>query len=213
MVHVEESTPHGYGSMPPPYCASVRHELNQSMAQVTKFLPLGNFCIPSVLSIDKVSFSGPHYFEDLTDMLGHDISELFNADFGDNSIEEEVAEQLLIMHEECLQSNYSSIERLRNLHVQGNAVSQSRQVEGSDDGRDSSDDDDDDDALMMDDDSVAAPEEMAVDRPRPSNPVTDADGWTVVPPRHGRLVAADFVTEGELSVQYVSLRLASSVTL
>ncbi|RCV41593.1 hypothetical protein SETIT_9G149400v2 [Setaria italica] len=120
-------------------------------------------------------------------MLGHDISELFNADFGDNSIEEEVAEQLLIMHEECLQSNYSSIERLRNLHVQGNAVSQSRQVEGSDDGRDSSDDDDDDDALMMDDDSVAAPEEMAVDRPRPSNPVTDADGWTVVPPRHGRL--------------------------
>ncbi|KAG8047952.1 hypothetical protein GUJ93_ZPchr0008g11386 [Zizania palustris] len=32
------------------------------------------------------------------------------------------------MHEECLQSNYSSVEKLRNSHVQGNAVSQSRKV-------------------------------------------------------------------------------------
>jgi pre-rRNA-processing protein TSR2 len=40
---------------------------------------------------------------------------------------------------------------------------------------------------MVDDDSVAAaPEEMAVDRPRPSRPAPDADGWTVVPPRRGR---------------------------
>ncbi|KAG2536264.1 hypothetical protein PVAP13_9NG340600 [Panicum virgatum] len=69
---------------------------------------------------------GPHYFEDLADMMDAEISELFNADFQDNSIEE-VAKQLLIMHEECLQSNYSSIEKLRNSHVQGNAVSQSRQ--------------------------------------------------------------------------------------
>nr|CAB3498779.1 unnamed protein product [Digitaria exilis] len=37
---------------------------------------------------------------------------------------------------------------------------------------------------MMDDEAVAAaPEEMAVDRPRPSKPVPDADGWTAVPPR------------------------------
>jgi hypothetical protein len=44
------------------------------------------------------------------------------------SLCEQVAEQLLIMHEECLQSNYSSIEKLRNSRVQGSAVSQSRQV-------------------------------------------------------------------------------------
>ncbi|CAL4972473.1 unnamed protein product [Urochloa decumbens] len=69
---------------------------------------------------------GPHYFEDLVDMMYENISDSFNADFEDNSVEE-VAEQLLIIHEECMQSNYSSIERLRNSHVQGNAVSQSRQ--------------------------------------------------------------------------------------
>ncbi|CAL4943502.1 unnamed protein product [Urochloa decumbens] len=127
---------------------------------------------------------GPLYFEDLADMMDEQISELFNADFEDNSIDE-VARQLLIMHEECLQSNYSSIERLRNSHVQGNAVSQSRQIAGEDDDSDSSDDDDDD-ASMMDDEAVAAPEEMVMDRPRPSRPVPDADGWTVVPPRLGR---------------------------
>ncbi|RLN38940.1 uncharacterized protein C2845_PM01G33380 [Panicum miliaceum] len=126
---------------------------------------------------------GPHYFEDLVDMMDAEISESFNADFEDNSIEE-VAEQLLTMHEECLQSAYSSIEKLRNSHVQGNAVSQSRQIAGDNDNSDSSDDDDD--VSMMDDEAVAAPEEMAGDRPRPSRPAPDANGWTVVPPRRGR---------------------------
>ncbi|CAO1940703.1 unnamed protein product [Urochloa humidicola] len=126
---------------------------------------------------------GPHYFEDLVDMMYENISDSFNADFEDNSVEE-VAEQLLIIHEECMQSNYSSIERLRNSHVQGNAVSQSRQIAADDDDSDSSDDDNDD-ASMMEDEAAAAPEEMAVDRPRPSKPVPDADGWTVVPPKHG----------------------------
>ena len=47
------------------------------------------------------------------------------------------------------------------------------------------DDDDDDGESMMEDEAAAAPEEMAVDRPRPSRPAPDSDGWTVVPPRHG----------------------------
>ncbi|KAG2602889.1 pre-rRNA-processing protein TSR2-like [Panicum virgatum] len=123
---------------------------------------------------------GPHYFEDLVDMMYDTISDSFNADFEDNSVEE-VAEQLLIIHEECLQSNYSSVEKLRNLHVQGNAVSQSRQLAADDADSDSSDDDDD----MMEDEAAVAPVEMVVDRPRPSWPAPDADGWTVVPPRHG----------------------------
>ncbi|KAJ1294251.1 hypothetical protein BS78_01G131800 [Paspalum vaginatum] len=126
---------------------------------------------------------GPHYFEDLVDMMYDSISESFNADFEDNSVEE-VAEQLLIMHEECLQGNYSSIEKLRNSRVQGNAVSQSRQIAADD--NDDTDSLDDDDTLMMDDEAPAAPEEMAMDRPKPSKPAPDADGWTVVPPRRGR---------------------------
>ncbi|WVZ60002.1 hypothetical protein U9M48_010078 [Paspalum notatum var. saurae] len=121
---------------------------------------------------------GPHYFEDLADMMDDQISESFNADFEDDSIEE-VAKQLLIIHEECLQNNYSSIEKLRNSHVQGNAVAQSRQIAAED--SDSSDDDE----SMMEDEAAPGPEQMAVDRPRPSRPAPDADGWTVVPPRRG----------------------------
>jgi len=55
-----------------------------------------------------------------------------------------------------------------------------------DDDDDSDSSDGDDDTSMMDDEAVAAPEEMAVDRPRPSKAAPDADGWTVVPPRRGR---------------------------
>uniref|UniRef100_A0A0A9FYZ8 Pre-rRNA-processing protein TSR2 n=1 Tax=Arundo donax TaxID=35708 RepID=A0A0A9FYZ8_ARUDO len=125
---------------------------------------------------------GPHYYEDLVDMMYSTISESFNADFEDGSIEE-VAEQLLIMHEECLQSNYSSIEKLRNAPVQWNAASQSKQIAVDD--NDDSDSSDDDDASMVDDEAVAS-EEMAVDKSKPSKPAPDADGWTVVAPRRGR---------------------------
>uniref|UniRef100_A0A0D9X9L4 Pre-rRNA-processing protein TSR2 homolog n=1 Tax=Leersia perrieri TaxID=77586 RepID=A0A0D9X9L4_9ORYZ len=123
-----------------------------------------------------------HYYEDLVDMMYDTVSESFNADFEDGSVEE-VAEQLLIMHEECLQSNYSSVEKLRNSRTQGNAVSQSRQMVVDDD--DSSDDDDDDDEPSMVD-NEAGSADMAVDEPKPSKPVPDADGWTTVPPRRGR---------------------------
>ncbi|KAK3148324.1 hypothetical protein QOZ80_3BG0293630 [Eleusine coracana subsp. coracana] len=126
---------------------------------------------------------GPHYFEDLVDMMYDTISESFNADFEDASVEE-VAEQLLIMHEECQQRNYSSIEKLRNSHVQGNAVSQSRKV--AVDGNDDSDSSDDEDDESMMDVEAAAPAGMAVDKPKPSKAVPDADGWTTVPPKRGR---------------------------
>ncbi|GJM96099.1 hypothetical protein PR202_ga12909 [Eleusine coracana subsp. coracana] len=89
---------------------------------------------------------GPHYFEDLVDMMYDTISESLNADFEDGSVEEVAAD--------------------------------------NDDGSDSSDGDDDDDVSMMDDE--ATPHQMAMDNPRPPRSAPDADGWTVVPPRHGR---------------------------
>uniref|UniRef100_A0A453H139 Pre-rRNA-processing protein TSR2 n=1 Tax=Aegilops tauschii subsp. strangulata TaxID=200361 RepID=A0A453H139_AEGTS len=83
------------------------------------------------LAADVLSFfttsKGPYYFDDLEEMMFDNISEFFNADFEDGSVGE-VAEQVLIMHEECLQNNYSSIEKLRNTRAQANAVSQSRMV-------------------------------------------------------------------------------------
>lgn len=40
------------------------------------------------IQIDKVSFPGPHYIEDLEDMMYDTMSESFNADFEDGSVEE-----------------------------------------------------------------------------------------------------------------------------
>ncbi|KAM0857863.1 hypothetical protein ACQ4PT_048183 [Festuca glaucescens] len=125
--------------------------------------------------------NGPFYYDDLEPMMFDSISESLNADFEDGSVGE-VAEQLLIMHEECLQNNFSSIEKLRNTRPQGNAVALSRQIANEDD-NDSSDDDDE---QSMGGDEAARSEDMAVDEPKPSKPTPDADGWTTVPPRRGR---------------------------
>ena len=135
------------------------------------------------LAADVLSFftnsKGPYYYDDLEEMMFDSISESFNADFEDGSVGE-VAEQVLIMHEECLQNNYSSIEKLRNTRAQGNAVSQSRMMV-TDEGDDSSDDSSDDD----DGDEPASADDMSVDEPKPPKPAPDADGWTVVPPKRG----------------------------
>ncbi|KAF7051936.1 hypothetical protein CFC21_060116 [Triticum aestivum] len=135
------------------------------------------------LAADVLSFfttsKGPYYFDDLEEMMFDNISEFFNADFEDGSVGE-VAEQVLIMHEECLQNNYSSIEKLRNTRAQANAVSQSRMMV-TDEGDDSSDDSSDDD----DGDEPARADDMSVDEPKPCKPAPDADGWTVVPPKRG----------------------------
>lgn len=60
------------------------------------------------------------------------ISTIFNVDvlkcihsFNDSK---QVAEQLMIMHEDCLQGNYESIEKLRRSNSGADAVSQSKQV-------------------------------------------------------------------------------------
>ncbi|KQK17644.1 hypothetical protein BRADI_1g35850v3 [Brachypodium distachyon] len=95
----------------------------------------------------------------------------------------QVADQLLFIHEQCLQSNYSPIEKLKNSHVQENDVSQRRQILADDNDDDNVTSNDDDHTSTTDDEAAAA-EETAVD----SNPSPDADGWTVVPPRrHGRM--------------------------
>ncbi|KAM3407349.1 hypothetical protein ACQJBY_001028 [Aegilops geniculata] len=124
---------------------------------------------------------GPYYYEDLEDMMFDNIYKSLNSNFADGSIGE-VAEQFLIMHEECLENNFSSIEKLRNTRPQGNAVSQSRQMVTEDD----DDSSDDGDEPSMGEDEAARLEDMAVDQPKPSKPTPDADGWTVVPPRRGR---------------------------
>ncbi|KAH7543195.1 hypothetical protein FEM48_Zijuj02G0158000 [Ziziphus jujuba var. spinosa] len=54
----------------------------------------------------------PLYIDDLENMLDEGIESAFNAILDDGSVEE-VAEKLMIMHEECLDGNFSSIGSLR----------------------------------------------------------------------------------------------------
>ncbi|KAI3851432.1 hypothetical protein MKX03_013045 [Papaver bracteatum] len=111
--------------------------------------------------------SKEHYINDLEDILDESMDESFDTDVGDESITE-VALHLMIMHEECLQGKYESIEKLRTSSNGSKAVSQSTLVVNEDD--DSSDDDE----------LISESTEMLVDDPKESNTVEVEEGWCVV---------------------------------
>ncbi|KAK3200537.1 hypothetical protein Dsin_023952 [Dipteronia sinensis] len=127
------------------------------------------------------------YIDDLESILQEAMLSL-NTMAEDDSIEE-VAEKIMLMHEECLECNYQSIVKLRESTSQAGARSHVRLVVN--------DDDDDDDSTDGDDDDTSS---MAVDTPEPKsngNPAnvtasgstsreTTEDGWTVVSSRRKR---------------------------
>nr|XP_010932466.1 pre-rRNA-processing protein TSR2 [Elaeis guineensis] len=120
----------------------------------------------------------PLYIDDLESILDENMVLSFNTEIEDGSIEE-VAEQLMIMHEDCLKGNYEPIEQLRKLGPGTSAVSQSRQV--VDDNEDESSGEEISD-MMVDE---PKPNKMAVDEPKPKQ-TTDEEGWSVVVPRRNR---------------------------
>ncbi|KAK2977340.1 hypothetical protein RJ640_013319 [Escallonia rubra] len=123
----------------------------------------------------------PRYVDELEDMLDEVMLSL-NTEIGDGSIEE-IAEKLMVMHEECLEGNYMSIESLKEVNP---AVQHIRQA-GNDD-----DESSDEDVSLEDDDSaemaVDAPEsesksnqmDIIVEEPSPARTAEAEDGWTVV---------------------------------
>ncbi|KAL2545819.1 Pre-rRNA-proCES [Forsythia ovata] len=64
------------------------------------------------------------YIDDLEDVLDEFMLSL-NTEIGDGSIEE-IAEKLMVMHEECVEGNFSSINRLKETNTP--SVSYVRQV-------------------------------------------------------------------------------------
>ncbi|KAI3987504.1 hypothetical protein MKX01_006746 [Papaver californicum] len=127
----------------------------------------------------------PLYIDDLEEILSDTMTLSFNVELDDGS-EKELAEELMIMHEECLQENYELIQKLRASKNGAQAVSQSRQLVDENENESS-------------DDEEAS--DMAVDEPqRPrSNSKTNStsvdnqnqtgqadDGWSVVPPRRNK---------------------------
>ncbi|KAJ4968149.1 hypothetical protein NE237_014850 [Protea cynaroides] len=114
----------------------------------------------------------PLYFYDLKNILDDTMVLSFNAEFEDGS----VAELLVIMHEDCLQGNYESVEKLRKSSSGAAAVSQSRR---------SSDDESSD--MVMDELKPRLnpkPEPISVDVQRPRETMEAEDGWTVVGPKN-----------------------------
>ncbi|XP_078153135.1 uncharacterized protein LOC144548338 [Carex rostrata] len=92
----------------------------------------------------------------------------------------EVAEQLMIMHEECLEGKYESIQKLKQLAPRTNVVSQSKLVVNDDDGESS---DSETDSMEME-----ATQKMDVDPVKMgTKPGPDPDCWTVVANKHNRV--------------------------
>ncbi|EYU38641.1 hypothetical protein ABFS82_12G151100 [Erythranthe guttata] len=131
------------------------------------------------------------YIDDVELMLD-EFMDTLNTVIEDGSIEE-VAEKLMVMHEECSEGNFDSIKKLRETSIPN--VSYVRQ--GSNDSEDS-EDNNEDDTLSKDNSS-----EMEIDAPKsqssPSQkdslpdqtsqretPPQVVDGWTVVPSRRSK---------------------------
>ncbi|KAL5770734.1 hypothetical protein ACOSP7_014888 [Xanthoceras sorbifolium] len=119
------------------------------------------------------------YIDDLENILQEAMLSL-NTMAEDDSIEE-VAEKLMIMHEECLECNYQSIVKLRESTSQAGAHSHVRRATKDDDEDDSTDGDDDPSSMMVDapePKSNGNPANVTTSESRPGE--TAEDGWTVV---------------------------------
>ncbi|CAN1190245.1 Pre-rRNA-processing protein TSR2 homolog [Linum perenne] len=138
----------------------------------------------------------PLYIDDLENILDEGMLTL-NADVDDGSVEE-VAEKLMIMHEECLEGNYRSVEKLRTAGP-GAGIHQHKREAGSGDDDSSSEDDSDDEggsipggrSNMAVDPPVPQPRSSSDNRgvvaePKSNEAQTEDDGWTVVSSNRSR---------------------------
>ncbi|KAG6524420.1 pre-rRNA-processing protein TSR2-like [Zingiber officinale] len=116
---------------------------------------------------------GSLYIDDLENMLEENMLSLFNTEIDDGSIEE-VAEELMIMHEDFLKGNFESIEKLRRSGPVISSVAQSKQI-GNHDSEDESSDDEVSE-MIVDEPKVS---EMVAESPKPEQ-VPDEDGWSTV---------------------------------
>ncbi|KAE8679301.1 putative Seed maturation protein [Hibiscus syriacus] len=142
-----------------------------------------NMICSDVLSFFTESNAEPLYIDDLENVLEEGLLSL-NTLVEDGSIEE-VAEKLMIMHEECLEGNYQSIEKLRTT----NPLPVAHVKPFTEDDEDDDEDDcmDADNATtMMTDVPNSDLTSMPVDEPKPSQAAEAEDGWVVVSSRRNK---------------------------
>ncbi|KAK9086930.1 hypothetical protein Syun_029324 [Stephania yunnanensis] len=126
----------------------------------------------------------PLYIDDLERILEECLLLSFNTEAEDGSVEE-VAEELMIMHEDFLQGNYEAVDKLKKSSAGPFAVSQSRRVVNEDE-----DESSDEEEAAMDVDELKPrlnqqSSERSVEHQK-TRETADADGWCVVPSRRNR---------------------------
>ncbi|KAL4341246.1 hypothetical protein GQ457_08G009850 [Hibiscus cannabinus] len=140
-----------------------------------------------VLSFFTESKAEPLYIDDLENVLEEGLLGL-NTVVEDGSIEE-VAEKLMIMHEECLEGNYQSIEKLRTTNPP--PVAHVKPFTEDDE------DDDEDDRMDADNATTMTADvpnsrtssnlaSMPIDEPKPSQAAEAEDGWVAVSSRRNK---------------------------
>ncbi|XP_014491034.1 uncharacterized protein LOC106753694 [Vigna radiata var. radiata] len=135
-------------------------------------------------------FKEPLYIDDLEDILDQGMLSL-NVEVEDGSIEE-VAEKLMVMHEEFLDGNFSSFENLRKANLEQATHPHTAQIVN--DGEDDSDEDGDDETMIADSNSSSMNTEIprsysnnnSVNEPRPNVSGEADDGWVVVSNRRSK---------------------------
>ncbi|MBA0654728.1 hypothetical protein Gotri_028237 [Gossypium trilobum] len=148
-----------------------------------------NAICTDVFSFFTEARAEPLYIDDLENLLEEGLLSL-NTLVEDGSIEE-VAEKLMIMHEECLEGNYQSVEKLRTTNPPPVA-----HVRPSND-EDEDDDDDEDDSMSADiaanmmvdvpnSQSSLNPVSMLTDEPKQNQSAEAEDGWVVVSSRKNK---------------------------
>lgn len=133
----------------------------------------------------------PLYIDDLEDLL-YEAMIALNTVAEDGSVEE-VAEKLVIMHEECLEGNFAAVEKLREAALKRVAPAHVKQVvEGEEEEDSDSDSEDmtvDDSPYMVVDAPKSQPSPTPANKARDegrSTQAADADGWTVVSSRKSK---------------------------
>ncbi|KAK1382745.1 pre-rRNA-processing protein TSR2-like [Heracleum sosnowskyi] len=133
---------------------------------------------------------GPIYIDDLENMLD-DFMLSLNTELDDGSIEE-ISENLMIMHEECLEGNFMSIERLKDApRVSVQHINQDASSDENSDGVDYDESSTEKHTEMGVDASKSQPngvqdDMMVVDEPLLEKTTEAQDGWTVVPSRRSK---------------------------
>ncbi|BAT75083.1 hypothetical protein LR48_Vigan01g147900 [Vigna angularis] len=128
----------------------------------------------------------PLYIDDLEDILDQGMLSL-NVEVEDGSVEE-VAEKLMVMHEEFLDGNFSSFENLRKANVEHRPHT----TQIVNDGEDDSEEDGDDETMIVDGNSSSNTEILrysnnnSVNEPRTNVSGEVDDGWVVVSNRRSK---------------------------